>query len=136
MPALDEFQFNQAIEELVARFREQATVNSFNRQGLNINKNAQLGQFQRDFDVAQPRVGIGFARKGLETSGIKNVGIKRFNDSAIDQLGFINQSFNNQLDQTNQFDLNNQASFESGTGNVQAYRTAKRAEVASQISGL
>lgn len=136
MTAIEEYQIQQQLTNLLNQFNQQAITNSFQEQNLTVNRGQALGDLSRQFDQQRPFLGVPFARRGLETSGIRNVGIDR---SLADQqrtLSRTAQGFDRQLNQISVGNLQNQSAYTRGVSDVDAYRQASRAELASQIRGL
>jgi len=134
--ALEEFQLQQQLTQLFQGFDNTAIGNAFQRQNVALNRDAVLGDLQRQFDRSSPFLGVPFSRRGLETSGIRNQGIDR--QVGDFQRNFQRQAtdFSRQLNQLDVSDLQNQTALQNGLADIDSFRAARRSEIASQIQSL
>lgn len=136
MSALEEFQIQQALTDLFNNFQNTAVGNAFERENLLLNQSAQVGDLQRAFQRQAPQLGVPFARRGLETSGIRNVGIDRQVGDHQRNLSRVGETFNRQFNQLSVSDLQNQTQYSQGVANIDSYDAARRSEIATQIREL
>ncbi len=106
------------------------------RQNLAVNRGIQLGDNQRTFERMFRDFGSNFSRQGLETSGIRN----RTTDMVLgDQQRSRDRLRQGFTTAGNQLDLGQQQvtnAFERDRSSIDAYSTARRQELASQIRGI
>ena len=134
--ALEEFQIQRQLTDIINNFNTTTINNSLQRQNVELNRDAVLGDLQRVFDRNQPFLGVPFSRRGLETSGIRDQSIDR-------QLGDFQRTFQRTSQdftrQLNNLDISDQHAFniqESQHADIAAFRAAERSEIASQIQAL
>lgn len=136
MTALDEFEIQSTLTSLLDAFTRTAIENAAGRQAVLVNQDATLGDLSRDFERQAPLLGVPFSRRGLETSGLRNVGIDRQLSDFQRNFTRQQQGFTQQLDAFDVNDLQNQATFQQNVANTEQFAAARRQELATQIRGL
>lgn len=134
--ALEQFQIQQQLADLLNSFNQNAISNAFQRQALSLNRDAVLGDLQRNFDRSVPFLGVPTSRRGLETSGLRNQQIDRSLGDFQRNFQRANTDFTRQFNQLDVADLQNQTTFSQGNANLDAFQAARRSEIASQIQSL
>ena len=132
----DLFQLELQRNGLINNYEVGSINNAAARQNLAVNQGIQLGDNTRSFERMFRDFGSNFSRRGLETSGIKNRVVDR--TLADEQRGRdrLRQGFTSQgnfLEQQQQQLFNG---FQRDTAQVDAFATAARQELASQIRGI
>ena len=136
MTVFDEFSYQNAIAALLNQFNQVAIGNASQRSNLELNRDTVLGDLQRGFDRGAPLLGVPFARRGLETSGIRNVGIDRTLSDFQRNFARTATDFQQQFDALDVSDLNNEINHQQAVANLDAEANARRSEITTQIQGL
>ena len=136
LSTFDLYQLEQQRNQLFNTYNNNTINIAGRQQDVALNRGIALDDNQRDFLRAFRDFGAGFSARGLETSGVRN----RFTDRALadqqrtrDRLG---QGFDRQANQLDLAQFEETRNFNQSVATSDAYRSATRASLASQIRGL
>lgn len=128
--------FTQQQTNLDQGYGQQSAQNAYARAGQQANHAASTDQLTQQFDQQRSALPGRYAHRGLLNSGVYDTGLQNYATSRTNAFNNSNRSYAQALGQG---DLNDQQAtqqYNSATGNLAAQKTARRADLASQLRAV
>lgn len=128
--------FNQQQTDLSQGYEQQSAQNTYARANLQANQQRATTQLGQQYDQQRSTLPGAYAHRGLLNSGIYSTGLDNYAKARTNAFDNSNQSYAQALGQNDLSQQQATQSYGSATGSLAAQKTARRADLASQLRAV